>query len=76
LKETIRILTKDKREKEVKTLESFGVIKHIPNEYGLSLPMDAFEKVKDFTDNLDRDIFVDEVSGQPRNRRVELVIIF
>ena len=76
MKENVRILTKDKREKEVKALESFGVIKHIPNEYGLSLPMDDFDKVKDFTDNLDNNNLVDDESGQPRNRRVELVIIF
>ena len=76
MKETVRILTKDKREKEVKHLEMFGVISHIPNEYGLSLPVDAFEKLKDFAANLDRNIFVDDVSAKPRIRRVELVITY
>jgi hypothetical protein len=68
-------LTKAKQQKEVKQLEMFGIIKHIPSEYNLTLPMNSAQEVKSFTENLDVDIFVDE-AGKPRSRRMELVIIF
>jgi hypothetical protein len=62
-------------EEEIKEKRRTGIIKDIPSEYGVGLPMATLEEVHEFVKKLDDNVFWDETKPQPvlRSRRMELV---
>jgi hypothetical protein len=72
LQEKVASFKRHQDEEEIKEMRRTGIIKDIPAEYGVGLPMATLDEVHEFVKKLDDNVLYDETGGL-RPRRMELV---